>query len=210
MLRRYGTSCFLQLQDEDVPPAVDNRIEATKGERERRLELAATKKKKNLSELGRERQSISLDHSYAGTPDSSKYSILQDKGALVQQQHLIDKFYYNHIWLSPDSCRQLAANTLSQADSECWHDERKFRITASIMKEVSHRKATTSCEAFVRKKLSQRSINTPAICYGHDHESVAIKAYVDHQNEICCCKFLWFMCAPFYTLACCKSRWNCL
>ena len=91
MLSRYGTSCFLQLLDEDVPPAVDNRIEAMKGERNRRLELAATKKQEFLSELARERQSISLDHSYAGTPDSSKCSILRDKGALVQQQHLIDK-----------------------------------------------------------------------------------------------------------------------
>ena len=103
MLRRYGTSCFLQLQDEDVPPAVDNRIEATKGERERRLELAATQKKEFLSTLARECQTTSMDHSYAGTPDSSKCSILQDKVALVQQQHLIDKLYYNHIWLSPDS-----------------------------------------------------------------------------------------------------------
>ena len=52
------------------------------------------------------------------------------------------------------------------------------------MKEVCHRKATTNCKVIVRKKLSQRSINTPAIRYGPDHESVTIKAYVDHQNEM--------------------------
>ena len=36
------------------------------------------------------------------------------------------------------------------------------------MKEVCHRKATTSCEAFVRKKLTPRHIDTAAIPYGKD------------------------------------------
>jgi len=64
--------------------AVDNRIEAMKGDRERLLELIAIKNKEFLSELVREHPSISLDQSYAGTPDSSKCSIFKDKGALVQ------------------------------------------------------------------------------------------------------------------------------
>ena len=50
------------------------------------------------------------------------------------------------------------------------------------MKEVSHRKATTTCEAFVRKKLAPKSIDTPAVCYGK-HETIAIKAYVDYHNK---------------------------
>ena len=119
-------------------------------ERQERLERAVAKKKKFLSELATAQQSISLDHSYACAPDASKSCILQDQVTLVQQQDLVDKLYHNHVWLNPDSCRQLAANTQSQSDPECWHKERKLRITASIMKEVCHRKATTSCKAFVR------------------------------------------------------------
>jgi len=165
MLAKYGTSCFLQLLDEDVPPAVENRIEVMQSERQERLERAVAKKTKILSELAIAQQSISLDHSYACAPDASKSCIVQDQVALVQQQDLVDKLYYNHVWLSPDSCRQLSANTQSQSDSECWHNERKLRITASIMREVCHRKPTTSCEAFVKKKYP---INAPAICYGNE------------------------------------------
>ena len=184
MLARYGTSCFLHLLDEDVPPAIENRIEVMKNERRQRLELAACKKKEFLSELARAQQSIILDHSYTRTPDASKSCVLQDCSVPIQQQDLIDRIYLNHVSLSPDSCKQLSDNTMSQSDSECWHQERKLRITASIMKEVCHRKATTSCEAFVRKKLSAKPIDTFAIRYGNDHESVAIKSYVDHQNKI--------------------------
>ena len=184
MLTRYGTSCFLQLLDEDAPPAVENRIEVMKRERQERLDRTAAKKKKYLSELATAQQSIRLDHSYACTPDASKSCVLQDQVVPVQQQDLVDKLYYNHVWLSPDSCRQLATSTQAQSDSERWHKERKLRITASIMKEVCHRKATTSCEAFVRKKLSPGSIDIPAIRYGSDHESVAIKSYMDYQRKM--------------------------
>ena len=51
------------------------------------------------------------------------------------------------------------------------------------MKEVCHRKATATCEAFVQKKLAPKSIDTPAICYGKLHEAIAIKSYMDHQNK---------------------------
>ena len=44
------------------------------------------------------------------------------------------------------------------------------------MKEVYHRKATTTCEAFVWNKLVSKSIDTPAVCYGKHHEAIAIKA----------------------------------
>jgi len=72
--------------------------------------------------------------------------------------------------------------TQGQHESEKWHSERKLRITASIFKEVCHHRATTSCTAFVKRKLSGCSINTPAICYGKKHEMVAIVSYVKHQN----------------------------
>ena len=97
MLTRYGTSCFLQLLDEDVPPAVENRIEVMQSERQERLERAVAKKKKFLSELATAQQPISLDHSYACAPDASKSCILQDQVTLVQQQDLVDKLYHNHL-----------------------------------------------------------------------------------------------------------------
>ena len=65
-----------------------------------------------------------------------------------------------------------------------WHNERKLRITASIMREICHQKATTSCEAFVQKKLTPRHIDTAAIHYGNDHKSTAVKSYVDYENRI--------------------------
>ena len=51
------------------------------------------------------------------------------------------------------------------------------------MKEVCHRKSSTSCEAFIQKKLVFKSINTPAIHYGQHNETIAVISYVNYQNK---------------------------
>lgn len=50
------------------------------------------------------------------------------------------------------------------------------------MREVCHHRPTTSRVPFVKRKLSCKSSNTPAICYGKKHEREAIASYVKHQN----------------------------
>jgi len=111
---RYGTSCFLQLLDEDIPPAVKNRMEVMKSERKERLKQAAAKKNDFLSELARGQQSISLDHSYTCALDWSKSCVLQDRGVLIQQQNLINKLYHNYV--SQILIENYPVNTQYQSD----------------------------------------------------------------------------------------------
>ena len=49
------------------------------------------------------------------------------------------------------------------------------------MKEVCHRRVSTSCTAFIKKKINRVSLNTTAVCYGRQHEKDVIDAYVDYQ-----------------------------
>ena len=51
------------------------------------------------------------------------------------------------------------------------------------MKEVCHRKETTSCHTFIQKKLMLKCINTKAIQYGRNNEESAIKAYISYQHQ---------------------------
>ena len=156
MLTRYGTSCFLQLLDEEASSVIENRIETMKMKRQER---AATQRKKYLDELSALQQCVGHDHSYSGLPDLSKASTSTNDEVAFVPQDMIDRLYHNHICLSPEACIQVEASTRMQSRSEQWVNERKLRITASIMKEVCHRKSTTSCEAFVRKKLTPRNID---------------------------------------------------
>jgi len=48
---------------------------------------------------------------------------------------------------------------------------------------MSHRKDSTSCDAFVRKKLVYKFLDTPVIHYGNDHETEAINSYVNYQSK---------------------------
>ena len=63
-----------------------------------------------------------------------------------------------------------------QASSELWHNEQKLWITASVMKEVCHRKGSTSYTEFGQKKINPKVLCTPAVCYGRVHENDAVSA----------------------------------
>ena len=138
MLARYGTSCFLQMLDEDVPSVIDDRVEVMKLERQQRIEQATEKKKKILNDISTLQQYVKLDHPYNRPSDETKCSIVKHDTALPVQQHLVNELYLSHVCLSSESCRELAASTQTQSQSELWHNERKLGITASIMKEVCH------------------------------------------------------------------------
>ena len=51
------------------------------------------------------------------------------------------------------------------------------------MKEVCHRKPTTSCIAFAQKKIHPKPLNTVAVHYRRTHESDAISSYLDYYHS---------------------------
>ena len=54
----------------------------------------------------------------------------------VTQPDLVTELYTNHVVVNSDCLAELEESTSSQSASELWFEARKFRITASIMKEV--------------------------------------------------------------------------
>jgi len=58
-----------------------------------------------------------------------------------------------------------------------------FRISASIMKTVCHRKRETNVKSFVTNKLYLKTVNSAAINYGKAHEDIAIKSYIEYQEQ---------------------------
>jgi len=125
--------------------------------------------------------SVIHDHDYTCNADPFPNQEENYKELNVQQR-LIHDLYAYHLHVNATRISGLEASTRGQHESEEWYSERKLRITASIMKEVCHHRPTTSCESFVKQKLSRKPINTPAICYGRKHENAAISSYVKHQN----------------------------
>ena len=51
------------------------------------------------------------------------------------------------------------------------------------MKEVWHRKETTSCQAFIQRKLMPKHIDTKTVWYGKSNEGAEINAYLSHQRH---------------------------
>jgi len=181
LLCQYGSSCFLQLLDDDAPHS-ENRMEKQKAER---LKLATDQKKKLLDDLSTMQKLLQHDHSYSCSADdaSDKSNGSAFEMSMDMRKDLVLRLYKHHVCLSPEACMQVEASTQAQSESDKWNIERKLRITASVMKEVCHRKPSTSCDAFIQKKLVSRPINTPAIRYGQQNETIAVRSYVNHQNK---------------------------
>jgi len=68
---------------------------------------------------------------------------------------------------------ELEINTWGQSDSEVWHRECKLRITASMMKEICHRKKVVPD---VVSKLLSSPTTIAAMEYGIRHEQYTIES----------------------------------
>lgn len=138
-------------------------------------------KKKFQQELSAQLLHIQHDHSYQYSVSAPDHGIAEQKA--LEQSHLAKELYENHVFLCEDQIAKLEANTRMQSASELWCNARKLRVTASVMKEVCHRKSTTSCGPFIQRKLASLSIETAAITYGKKHEKDAISSYIAYHKS---------------------------
>ena len=98
-----------------------------------------------------------------------------------KSQVLLNDLYNHHVNIDSSGVIELEATTRGQSKSEKWMCERKLRITASVMKVVCHHHPNTSCDSFMKKKLSN-PVRVPAIEYGRKNEQIAISSYLNDQK----------------------------
>lgn len=182
MLKMYGTSGYLQILDDEAAPLNFDRQEQLKKEREKRLSRAAEKKRKLLQEFETKELHVIHDHTYAAKLVNLTTAGKDLKHPAVNQ-HQVTLLYNSLVLIDAAKIKDLEKQTQSQANSDLWHHERRLRITASMMKEVCHRRDSTDCKAFLLKKLVPRSIHTAAIHYGNQHEQDAVTAYKQFQHR---------------------------
>ena len=155
MLFRYGTSCFLQLLDDEPAPS-ENRLQQIRNER---IARAAAKRSHFQLKLSNFTKAINHDHNYC-----SSVSVTQcDINSSPPPQHLVRNLYEEHICIGPSEAVELEIKIRDQSLSNLWHVERKLRITASIMKMVCQRKLETNVSSFINSKLVPKPIKSPAI-----------------------------------------------
>ena len=180
LLERYGSSCFLQLLDDEPAPA-ETYLDEVKKER---LARAAAQKKRLLTELAARLNHVNHDHTYAcARKEVTEPSIIPNLHSDLPTSQATHYLYEHKVVLNAKAAAELEQLTRKQATSELWHSERKLRITASVMKEVCHRKPTTCCTAFVQKRLNPKPLNTVAVRYGRAHESDAISSYLGYYRS---------------------------
>lgn len=172
---------FLQLLDEEPAP-LETHLDEIKQER---LSRAAAQKEKLLHDLAAKLSHVNHDHTYISKSNDETVFEGQESNYSPATSQVVHQLYEGKVILNSKGAVELELKMREQALSELWHSERKLRITASVMKEVCHRKASTSCTAFVQKKINPKMLYTPALCYGRAHESDAVSAYIEYQRDYC-------------------------
>ena len=139
------------------------------------MALAAAKKKKFHDELSAK---LKLDHCNSSSVDKLGDSN-NEETKLQASKDLVDRFsnatFVTLIRL-PKWKGLLSYNIVVKLGT-------LQENSASIMREVSHRKETTRCHAFVQRKLIPKQLDTKPIRYGNSNEELAIKAYVTCRRK---------------------------
>ena len=87
--------------------------------------------------------------------------------------HRLCKEYVERLSVSPEEATNIAYKSRKQADdiSGLWQSQRVGRVTASHFGEVCKRKR--SFNPLMRRILYGKRVDTKAMRYGHEHESIA-------------------------------------
>lgn len=75
--------------------------------------------------------------------------------------------------------QQIATKTVGQFDNHVYISHRLHRLTASNFGAVVKRRASTPCDALVKRILKTNTVGTSAMEYGKRNESVAIGKFSD-------------------------------
>jgi len=108
MLTSYGTSCFIQILDDELAPLNDRKEEI----REEKIARAEIQKKKLMQHLAALQSCVVHDHDYACKSDDSLPRHQEESvSELNVQQKVIDDLYTNHIDISATTINELETLT---------------------------------------------------------------------------------------------------
>lgn len=98
LLTKYGSSCFMQLLDNEPSPK-ETHLDEIKTER---LARAAAAKKIFQEKLSAQAKHVGQDHSYAQSSAVTDAAEPECDMTEVTQPHLVTEFYTNHVVVNPD------------------------------------------------------------------------------------------------------------
>ena len=127
--------------------------------------------------------SLLLDPSTRYWGENSQPALLPPELPSIEQLEQTIIEFKKSLNVTMQQAREIEGKTRSQRHSPEWFAARRYRITASVFGLIHHRKPDTPPDALVANLLEQRQVTSPAIKWGIEHESEALKAYEEHQHK---------------------------
>eukprot|EP00117_Sycon_ciliatum_P047815 scpid67927/ scgid34113/ len=149
-IKMYGSSCWLKLLEPSPVPSSDD-SECDEG---------------SSSESDNERQ--------MGVPESSCEAPVPM--AAIDPESPAD-FYEHRVAVSSARAAEIARETKGQSTNLSWYNERRLRVTATLVKSIASRRSD-DFSTIINRKLAPPQHPTAAMKYGLAHERDAVKAYI--------------------------------
>ena len=114
--------------------------------KEERRARAVSKQIKFWQDLSRLVDNVGHDHCYCSAETNTGQHEVKD---IPAPQHLVRQLYEKHICIGPSKAAELEMTTCHQSKSDLWNEERKLRITSSIMKSVCNRRSKSDVKKYI-------------------------------------------------------------
>lgn len=96
----------------------------------------------------------------------------------------LTQFYNKYIVMTVQQIIDLCCDTIQQSDSSEWFKARRYRISASKNAHSIKSRKSKTIPKLIEEMLFSKNINTEALRYGKEMESVARKEYEKENNII--------------------------
>ena len=173
MISSYGTSCFLQILNEEPAPEISRKEEM----RKERLARAEEQKQLFMQQLAVQQASVHHNHDYVLSCD-----VAPSKQCITCETVRAIELYNQHVCVSPNSISEIEEYTQGQHKSQKWHHEWRIHITVSVMKEICHQQPSRSYTAFIKKIIILIYRHTTNFLW-KKNKSQAISSYVNYQKS---------------------------
>ena len=153
------------------------------------LQLGNSRKRKHIQDMARKttekykRQRMMKRVGNTQRSDTSYGTNPVEPDVDQSELHRLCKEYVERLSVSPEEATNIAYKSRKQADdiSGLWQSQRVGRITASHFGEVCKRKRPFN--ALTRRILYGKSVDTKAMRYGREHESIARMQYIGYLQS---------------------------
>ena len=205
----WGPKAFSDMTETECNPvykSVASKAAQKAAKDKKRKATDQAKERRRKSKYAKEDNSVSALKAYSRHNGGIEPDDVTEDVSPETLQELKQSFFDTKVAVTKEEAQIIAANTVTQGRSEQWANERKKRLTASVVGSIIKMKSSTKRCKKVESLLYSKFSGNKATMYGIEKEPEARNIYVEYQDnnghpglkteQILSCENPWLAASP--------------